>query len=800
MRKILAVCYKDFCLFVGGSGWLILILPFVLLFALRAGLGEGTGETYVRPFPVAVRDLDDTVMSRSLMAQMSEVELFCEVHKAKEETDQELLAEGMAAVVTIPEDFFYDLYTMEDCPVEVILNEEMKLESALFRSIFCSVMDIIWANQAAERGIFRFCYGEAGSSYEDEMYEEASKQLLQDALGRQAAFASEPSTADLTGALGRRLTAALLAAVALLFSAEALKTLPKEREGMTLPRYQALGGSPLAFIASKCLLTLVLFLAVAVPILRGLLPAGGGAPLLAALCILAGAFGPLLAAAAWKDGGTVQYISNLLLLGSLALGGCLWPANQLPPVLRALSRLTLPYYGRMGLELAARGAGTAELLKEMRPVLLTAVLGGGIALAGFLRPGGRKRERIAGYGGADPEKTGTKGGEFVGFAGGEPAAGQESVRPSGRLLSRICGMAFLKGKAMIRGAGGLLTLLLLVFACGAAVSAGKGTAPKLSLAVCDLDQSALSQELTERLAKAEGVSTAAYSVEEGRQSLLRGEAEGLLILGEGYGQAMEAGEDLPLFYESASASLSGRGIREIVAGQAAIQRSRTRAVEKAGERLGHALSAEETQNLLEEITRSEGAVSSLYRIRTGSGRPPEEPFVPGLLSLAALAVLFTLLATASWCGRADARLAEKRMYSLRFGKTLSYGSDLLALFGIGLLVGAAVLVSGGRPDVTAWAAMAGYAFCSAGLCLALVRLMAKEGRVDGLGPFLALALCLLGGCFIDLAQASPGLARLAAWTMPGQMLAAGKGSWQALGILLAEGAAFAAAGAPRRAG
>ena len=117
MRKILAVCYKDFCLFVGGSGWLILILPFVLLFALRAGLGEGTGETYVRPFPVAVRDLDDTVMSRSLMAQMSEVELFCEVHKAKEETDQELLAEGMAAVVTIPEDFFYDLYTMEDCPV-----------------------------------------------------------------------------------------------------------------------------------------------------------------------------------------------------------------------------------------------------------------------------------------------------------------------------------------------------------------------------------------------------------------------------------------------------------------------------------------------------------------------------------------------------------------------------------------------------------------------------------------------------------------------------------------------------------
>lgn len=796
MRRWLAAFYKDFCLFVRGSSWLVLLIPFLLWAALQAGLGDVSQQMYVRSFPIAVRDLDETVMSRSLAAQMEQVELFSEIRRAaKEETDEELLAQGMAAVVTIPEDFFYELYTMEDCPVEVTLNTQMKLEASLFRSIFTSVMDIIGANQAAERGLFRFCYGESSADYEGEMYEQAAEQLLRDALGRQAVFDSGAAAADVQGALNRRLLASLTAAVALLFSAAALKTLPEERELMVLPRYRALGGSLAAFLCSKLAITLLLFGAVMLLAMAGVCPEGGGEVLLVAVLILLGAFGMILALSAWTDSGAVQYGSTLFLLLSLVLGGSLWPTHLLPPALAMLSRLTLPYYARLGLELAAQGAGAVRLVWELKPVLIMGMLGGLAAAGGLLRG-----KRTRGQGG------------FRELADRPASPGWEAVRPgtSGqgkprRRSGRVAGLALLKGSAMVRGIGGLLALLFTVSVCAAVVTAAEsGGASGLCLVICDQDQSERSRELIERLTDMPGLSLRFGTEQEGRQSLLRGEAEGLLRIGGGYEAALEGNEHPPLAYESASAALSAQGAREIIAGQVVVQRSRLRAVEKAGERLGRPLSAEEEQALMQEIARAEGELSALYEIRTSSGQALAEPFVPGRMSLVSLAVLFTLLTAAPWSRSADGRRVETRMYSLPHGKRLAYASDILALMGIGLLAGAVILIFGGQPawtgeaGIRTWAALAGYAFCITGISLALVRFTAQEGRVDGLGPFLALVLCLAGGCFMDLSQISPLWARIASVIPPGLALAAGEGSWRAVGLLLAEGALFMAVGRPRR--
>jgi ABC-type multidrug transport system permease subunit len=87
-----------------------------------------------------------------------------------------------------------------------------------------------------------------------------------------------------------------------------------------------------------------------------------------------------------------------------------------------------------------------------------------------------------------------------------------------------------------------------------------------------------------------------------------------------------------------------------------------------------------------------------------------------------------------------------------------------------------------------------YAFCTAGLSLLLIRLTALEGRVDGLAPFLALVLCLLGGCFMDLGQLSAALEVFSWLTPPGLAVRATEGSQTALAVLLTEGIIWSGAG------
>ena len=81
----------------------------------------------------------------------------------------------------------------------------------------------------------------------------------------------------------------------------------------------------------------------------------------------------------------------------------------------------------------------------------------------------------------------------------------------------------------------------------------------------------------------------------------------------------------------------------------------------------------------------------------------------------------------------------------------------------------------------------------------LIRFTSTDGRVDGLAPFLALILCLLGGCFMDLSQLSPALRTVSLLTPPGLALEASRGTWPALLALLCAAAVLFIIGLrPRR--
>lgn len=364
-------------------------------------------------------------------------------------------------------------------------------------------------------------------------------------------------------------------------------------------------------------------------------------------------------------------------------------------------------------------------------------------------------------------------------------------------------MAGVKLRAMAGGGSGLVFLLLAALLCGGtAAGVRDSAADSLRLAVCDLDNSPWSQELIGLLTGRSGVELTLCDEKQGELLLLRGEAEGLFTIGPGYGEALGADAQTPLRYRGAASSASAQGAREIIAGQVAAQRSRLRAVRLAGEWLGPLDGTREAE-LLACIDRAARDASELYHIRTAGGARIADPFLPGPMAFAALAVLFTLLTAAPWSG-AEGRRAARRLGCLPHGRWLAYGSECLALTVLGFLTALAVLLPAGWECLPTLPGAAAYAFCAAGLSMALTRLTSVEGRVDGLAPLLALGLCLLGGCFMDLSALSPALRALSLLTPPGLAVRAGlavhagTGSLPALVGLIAEGLVFLLLAVPRR--
>lgn len=760
MKGLKAVLWKDLKLFRTGAGLFSLVLPLVLLCLLHLGMGDSLRQAYVQPFPIAVRDEDQTVMSRSLVSQIGQVNLFSQVRTAVDESDQELLESGCAAVFTIPKDFFFDMYSMDNGLVEVSLNREMPLEASLLRSMFVSIMDIISADQAAGRAVFRFCYGDLDGQATARMWEETSRQIILDALGRQQIFGQTQETDSLQSDLELRLLACTLSLICLFFPLSAVKTLPQELSSGVLPRYLAAGGRVWAFVLSKFLVGLLL----ALPSLLLLLPIfpqeRPWMTLLLGLGLYLFGFSLLLCLSAWAgDPAGAQRWGNLLLLLSLVLGGALYPSQLLPGPARLAGTVTLPHWAIRGLALLTGGAGAGRLLLTLWPVWAMSALLLVLAIPGLRRTRGRILTVPA------PEA-----------AAGTPA-------PVDRRVSPLLPLSLQKVKAMSGGLPGLVCLLLSAALCGSLAAAAIREAPRtLRLGVVLADDDPYASQLCERLSGQEGLEVVRVDAETGSALLTSGRIEGLLTVEPGYTAALGKTGTLPLRYQSAVGTSSGQAVREIIAGQASVQRAMLRGLADAKTRLGRALSPTERETLLNMMAAEEAGAAPLYAVSGLDGAGTTESlFNPGPLSFALLAVMLTALTWCAWTGTPDARRVELRLASLPGGDDLSYGSDALALFLVSLTTGVCALLPGGL-SLSRWPALLAYTFCVTGAALALCRLGSAE-RMDALAPFTALLTCLAGGCFGDLGTFSPALRTVSLFTPQGLALRGGS----ALAILAAAG-------------
>ena len=754
MKRFCALLTKDLRLFFRRSGVVSLALSLVLLGALALGGGDLSQGAYVEPFPIAVRDEDQTLMSASLIGQMKQVELFSEIIDGGSATDASLMDRGAAAVVTIPKDFFYDLYTMEPVTVELALNEDMPLESSLIRAVFTSVLDIIAANESVHLAVYAFCYGPLDQQEQAQLWEEFSNRLLRDALGRQLVFDTELTAVDTANTVQSALRLCALSMLCLFFPMASVQAVPGERDTGLLARYRVAGGSMLPFLFAKLvtglLLTLPTLAVVLVLFCREILLRA----LSSMLLVYVGAWGVLLVLAVTaKDGAAAQRRGNVFLLLNLLAGGAVYPLPLLPDWLHGVARLTLPYQLTVGLETG------------LSPALLWPLA---LGVGGLLWSWRRLECSLA----VDQQRR----------------SGRDFPLPPGRWA----GPTALKSRAMSGGMLGVLALCAVALLCGAVSrqATGDSTPAALAVAVVQEDQSPEANDLLERLKQVEGLALHPVERDETASVLRWGDAEGVLTIGKGYGTALAEGEPLPLSYESAAAAASNQAAREIVAGQVTAQRARLRGLDDAERLLERPLTAEEKTELLAAMDQRYEDLPPLYAVTAQDGAAAPWSATAPPLGGTLLLILFTLLTWGAWMARPDAVRVEQRMASVHGGRIVSYGTDLLSLWLTGAIVGGLSLWSLGAAPAD-WLSVGAYVLAVGAVVRALTRLAGVGGRVDLLAPFLALITSLLGGCFCPLDQFSPWLERLSRLTPQGLAL---QGRWP---VLLAATAVFLWLGRPK---
>ena len=138
--KFLACIKKDIKLLCGNGfrGIFLLAFPVLLLLVLGVFLrGMADENTYLRPFSIAVYDKEDSTESRLLISQLRNISLFENVISVDDaEAAEDLFQQDCVALITIPKDFFTDIYYRKDTDLRIELNPDMPRESLFVRAAF----------------------------------------------------------------------------------------------------------------------------------------------------------------------------------------------------------------------------------------------------------------------------------------------------------------------------------------------------------------------------------------------------------------------------------------------------------------------------------------------------------------------------------------------------------------------------------------------------------------------------------------------------------------------------------------
>lgn len=371
--KLLACIKKDIKLICGNGvkSVLLLLLPVLLLFLLIFYMrGMASESTYLKPFSIAVRDEDDTVMSHILITQLRNISLFDSVITDKTIEQDDLFESNCAAIITIPKDFFYDLYDMQDTDVRLILNEKMPREALSVRTAVGSIVGILEQNQRVYFSDAKIRYGEIDPSVQREIFEKYSSASIEDALNRLQYFEIESLYRDEARAETVYFCIGVVSMLLLFIPLCIVRNLHEEKELGIIDRIAASNGGSFQIVLSKLITSVILtaFPVAAVLLLSGMPNVLSLLPALVILFLVSFLFFFFLSLLC-KSPEKTQLIGNIILILMLVTGGALFPYRLFPSPIRILSRCTIPYYVMRAFYAASVDRGVFEVLRTILPAL-----------------------------------------------------------------------------------------------------------------------------------------------------------------------------------------------------------------------------------------------------------------------------------------------------------------------------------------------------------------------------------------------------------------------------------------------
>ena len=754
MNGFLAALKKDMCLFFRKGGFFSLLFPLLLLplflFFFRGSSGG------LQAFPVSVIDEDETLMSKTLIRQMEEVELFSEVHKISREDISEELEKGSVGVLRIPKDFFYTAYRFQGEPVELILNERRVTESAILESVFTSIMKIMEKEQEMSLAVFHTAYGEKlSASEEEELYHGASERLLNSVLKRQLIFQNEEIGSNVAFALVMRIASALLFLFLSFISLSMVSAVPEEEKKGIVSRFRQMGGR--GFYLSKFLLLLLLALPVLALSLLFLYKAFALSPelllffalyynlsLLSFYLFFWGIFSLV------REERLAKNFSVCLIFLLLLFTGRLFSAGRLPFSLARFSPISI---NAVLLEGLRRGYSPARLMPFVLPLGLFLLLG---MLLRFMHSFMEKRSPL------------------------EKERVSEKRSPLGKQFLMNClPFPVWRGYILLGRTVGVLLFLLFCLCLGR--YAEDKTQEKIAVYLVNEDGGEWSRELIRDLDEEKSLEIRFIPKKEKEEKLLYGDKEGVLTIREGYtGDKEEKGK---LLYESGSASLSEMGLREIVAAVVAGEKIERGANDYLSSLLGREIRTDE-QDLLTKNQKQYKRTSPLYTVEKQNGATREELFSPRREAVYAFLLYFFLFSLASVAGEGEEKRVATRLQSIA-GASRRYLIGLFLVFlGISLCFFFAL-----RLDFSfnAMLSLFSYTLFLFGFSRFLSVRVLGEGAETGLSLNLGLFFCLSGGAFMDFTALSGWIKYLPYLSPVGLFLKGTEGDLLASAILLVIG-------------
>ena len=760
MNGFLAALKKDMCLFFRKGGLFSLLFPLLLLplflFFFRGNSGG------LQAFPVSVIDEDETLMSKTLIRQMEEVELFSEVHKISRDDISEELEKGSVGVLRIPKDFFYTAYRFQGEPVELILNERRATESAILESVFTSIMKIMEKEQEMSLAVFHTAYGEKlSASEEEELYHRASERLLNSVLKRQLIFQNEEVGANVAFALIMRIASALLFLFLSFISLSMVSAVPEEEKKGIVSRFRQMGGR--GFYLSKFLLLFLLALPVHALSLLFLYRAFALPPelllffslyynlsLISFYLFFWGIFSLV------REERLAKNFSVCLIFLLLLFTGRLFSAGRLPFSLARFSPISI---NAVLLEGLRRGYSPARLMPFVLPLGLFLLLG---MLLRFMHSFMEKRGLL------EKETAFPKRRDFE----------EDRIRGKQFLMHCLPFPAW-RGYILLGRTVGVLLFLLFCLCLGR--YAEDKAQEKIAVYLVNEDGGEWSRELIRDMEAEKSLEIRLIPEREKEEKLLYGDKEGVLTIREGYtGDREEKGK---LLYESGSASLSEMGLREIVAAVVAGEKIERGANDYLSSLLGREIRADE-QDLLTKNQKKYKRTSPLYTVRKQNGATREELFSPRREAVYAFLLYFFLFSLASVAGEGEEKRVGARLQSIA-GASRRYLIGLFLVFlGISLCFFFAL-----RLDFSfnAMLSLLSYTLFLFGFSRFLSVRVLGEGAETGLSLNLGLFFCLSGGAFMDFTALSGWIKYLPYLSPVGLFLKGTEGNLLASAILLVIG-------------